>query len=73
MDTVTSSVAIFTEMISQIDFRRHRMRQEADRGFTTATDLAEYLVEKGFLSGRPMGSSAGSWFTAWRREGNWRH
>jgi len=47
VDTVTSSVAIFTEMISQIDFRRQRMRQEADRGFTTATDLAEYLVEKG--------------------------
>ncbi len=47
VDTVTSSVAILTEMIARIVYLRPRMEAEAELGFTTATDLAEYLVEKG--------------------------
>jgi argininosuccinate lyase len=34
-------------MLSQITFLRERMGQEAGRDFSTATDIAEYLVGKG--------------------------
>jgi argininosuccinate lyase len=47
LDTVTSSVEILTGMLSQITFQRERMEQEAGRDFSTATDIAEYLVQKG--------------------------
>ena len=47
VDTVTAAVAILTEMITRIVYLRPRMEAEAELGFTTATDLAEYLVEKG--------------------------
>ena len=47
VDTVTTAVAILTEMITRIVYLRPRMEAEAELGFTTATDLAEYLVEKG--------------------------
>ena len=47
VDTVTSSVEILTAMLSQITFQRERMEQEAGRDFSTATDIAEYLVQKG--------------------------
>lgn len=46
-DTVSSSVEILTGMLSQITFQRARMGQEAGRDFSTATDIAEYLVQKG--------------------------
>ncbi|MFA5182722.1 MAG: argininosuccinate lyase [Syntrophales bacterium] len=47
VDTITSSVEILTEMLSQITFHRERMEEEAGRDFSTATDIAEYLVQKG--------------------------
>jgi argininosuccinate lyase len=47
VDTVASSLEIFTGMLSQITFMRERMEQEAGRDFSTATDMAEYLVQKG--------------------------
>ena len=47
VDTVTSSVEILTGMLSQITFQRERMVQEAGGDFSTATDIAEYLVQKG--------------------------
>jgi argininosuccinate lyase len=47
VDTLSSSVEILTEMLSQITFKRKRMEEEAGRDFSTATDIAEYLVQKG--------------------------
>jgi argininosuccinate lyase len=47
IDTVKGSLAIIGGMIGNIRFDRQRMLDEASKGFSTATDLAEYLVKKG--------------------------
>jgi argininosuccinate lyase len=46
-DTVRSCLRIFTEMIGQTKFNSARMYKAAQGGFSTATDVAEYLVKKG--------------------------
>ncbi len=46
-DTLRTSLAVFTEMLANTSFNAERMRAAARGGFSTATDLAEYLVEKG--------------------------
>jgi argininosuccinate lyase len=47
VDTLADSLAIFAEMVPGIVVRAERMRQAAVEGFATATDLADYLVNKG--------------------------
>lgn len=47
VDTVKASLAVFTAMVKRIAFRGARMRKAALEGFSTATDIAEYLVRKG--------------------------
>jgi argininosuccinate lyase len=47
VDTVKDCLAIFTEMIKHIKFNAIKMHAAAKGGFSTATDIAEYLVEKG--------------------------
>ncbi len=47
IDTVTGCLRVYAEMIPTIQFNREVMYQAAKRGFTTATDLADYLVRKG--------------------------
>ncbi len=47
VDTVRDCLAIFTEMLAHTRFNADRMYQAAGGGFSTATDIAEYLVEKG--------------------------
>jgi argininosuccinate lyase len=47
VDTVKSCLNILTAMIGNIAFNRSRMEEEAAGGFSTATDVAEYLVLKG--------------------------
>ena len=47
VDTVKDCLAIFTEMLAHTKFNAERMHQAASGGFSTATDIAEYLVEKG--------------------------
>ncbi|MCI8576884.1 MAG: argininosuccinate lyase [Lachnospiraceae bacterium] len=47
IDTVKGSLALFTGMISTITFRRDVMEASAKRGFTNATDAADYLVNHG--------------------------
>ena len=47
VDTVNSCLSIFTEMLAHTKFNAVRMYQAASGGFSTATDVAEYLVEKG--------------------------
>lgn len=46
-DTVVETLRIFTDMCSGIQVRAERMRQAAAEGFSTATDLADYLVKRG--------------------------
>ncbi len=47
VDTVADSLRAFADMIPAIQARRENMREAALRGFSTATDLADYLVRKG--------------------------
>jgi len=47
IDTVRGSLKVFAEMIAQMTVNAARMRAAAARGFSTATDVADYLVRKG--------------------------
>ncbi|MEK9720959.1 MAG: argininosuccinate lyase, partial [Quisquiliibacterium sp.] len=46
-DTVAETLRVFTDMVAGIQVRADRMRAAASEGFSTATDLADYLVRKG--------------------------
>ena len=47
IDTVEGSLALFTDMLSSMSFRKDVMEQSAKNGFTNATDAADYLVNRG--------------------------
>jgi argininosuccinate lyase (EC 4.3.2.1) len=47
VDTVKGCLHVLSEMIGNLKFNRKRMLEEAARGFSTATDVADYLVMKG--------------------------
>jgi argininosuccinate lyase len=46
-DTLSASIEIMSSVIAGAEFDTDRMAQVAGEDFTTATDLAEYLVSKG--------------------------
>lgn len=46
-DTVISCIKVFTKMISTLRFNKATLYNQAGRGFTNATDAADYLVKKG--------------------------
>lgn len=46
-DTFKTSLAVYASMLPHLVVRRERCRDAAAQGFSTATDLADYLVEKG--------------------------
>ncbi len=46
-DTVRGCLRAFADMVPAIEPNREVMREAARRGFSTATDLADYLVKKG--------------------------
>lgn len=46
-DTLRDSLRAFADMVPAIKPKREFMREAAIRGFSTATDLADYLVGKG--------------------------
>ncbi|MDO5101376.1 MAG: argininosuccinate lyase [Lautropia sp.] len=46
-DTLVATLRIFADMTTGIQVRAERMRQAAAEGFSTATDLADYLVKRG--------------------------
>jgi argininosuccinate lyase len=48
VDTVTFCLAILNEMLPGVMFKVNRLRETARGGYSTATDVAEYLVRKGF-------------------------
>ncbi|MGK0674685.1 MAG: argininosuccinate lyase [Halothiobacillaceae bacterium] len=47
VDTLQGSLRAFAEMLPHLIVNREAMRRAALRGFSTATDLADYLVRKG--------------------------
>ena len=47
IDTVKDCLRAFADMIPAIQARKENMYEAAKRGFSTATDLADYLVRKG--------------------------
>ncbi|MDX1755179.1 MAG: argininosuccinate lyase [Marinobacter sp.] len=47
IDTVKGSLKAYADMIPAITAKADNMREAARRGFSTATDLADYLVKKG--------------------------
>ncbi len=46
-DTLVYSLEIFAEMFSKMKLNPAKMKKSAAAGFSTATDLADYLVRKG--------------------------
>ncbi|WP_455217042.1 argininosuccinate lyase, partial [Kaarinaea lacus] len=47
LDNLKGCLRLFADMMPQIMVKRDNMREAARRGFSTATDLADYLVRKG--------------------------
>ncbi len=47
VDTVINSLRAFADMMPHVTPKRDCMRQAANQGYATATDLADYLVRKG--------------------------
>ncbi|WP_224959875.1 argininosuccinate lyase [Geomonas subterranea] len=47
IDTVKGSLKIFADMVREMKVNEARMKSAAAAGFSTATDVADYLVRKG--------------------------
>lgn len=47
IDTTKSCLILFTDMLKTMKFNKEQMERSAIRGFTDATDAADYLVNKG--------------------------
>ena len=47
VDTLLSTLEVFTGMVTTLRVKAERMRQAAEQGYILATDLADYLVGKG--------------------------
>jgi len=47
VDNLRASLRVFADMIPALSARHDNMREAARRGFSTATDLADYLVRQG--------------------------
>ncbi len=47
VDTVVDTLRAFSEMLPGVEVDTNAMRRAAEEGYSTATDLADYLVRKG--------------------------
>ena len=47
IDTVRGSLKVFAAMIAEMELKAEQMHIAAGRGYSTATDIADYLVRKG--------------------------
>jgi argininosuccinate lyase len=47
IDTVKACLRVFAPMLATLTLRPERMRRAASEGFSTATDMADYLAAKG--------------------------
>jgi argininosuccinate lyase len=59
-DLLGLSIAAMTGMVDSATFRTPRMRQAAEAGFSTATDLADWLVREGGIPFREAHHITGS-------------
>jgi len=46
-ETLTACLSVLLEMLKEVKFNTARLRETAAGGYSTATDIAEYLVRKG--------------------------
>ena len=46
-DTISDTLNIFAEMVADLKVSKESMEAAAFKGYSTATDLADYLVKKG--------------------------
>ncbi|MGM0564871.1 MAG: argininosuccinate lyase [Pseudomonadota bacterium] len=63
IDTLRGCMRAFADMVPHIEARADNMRAAARQGFSTATDLADYLVRKGvpFRDAHEVVGSAVAW------------
>ncbi len=47
VDTTGASLSVMAKVVATVTFHAERMRKALERDFSTATDLADYLVQKG--------------------------
>jgi argininosuccinate lyase len=47
VDTLAACIEIYAEMLPQVKFNKENMQRAASTGFLDATDLADYLVNRG--------------------------
>ncbi|MBM7624803.1 argininosuccinate lyase [Sporohalobacter salinus] len=47
VDTLQGALELFSRMLSNTSFKQVKLEETAEDGFTNATDVADYLVEKG--------------------------
>jgi argininosuccinate lyase len=47
VDTLTACIEIYTAMLPEIKFKKENMQRAASSGFLNATDLADYLANRG--------------------------
>jgi len=47
IDTLKGCLKVYADMIPSMQIKRENMRKQVQQGFTTATDLADYLVRQG--------------------------
>ena len=47
IDTVYACLSLFSSMLETIKFNKDKMEESSKKGFTNATDVADYLVKKG--------------------------
>jgi argininosuccinate lyase len=47
VETVKGALSVMAALVANLRFRRDRMRQASREGFLNATDMADYLVQKG--------------------------
>jgi len=47
LDTVTGSLAVMAPMVATMTFNREVLAAQAEEGFATATEIADYLVRRG--------------------------
>ena len=47
VDTLRGSLKVYADMMAALEVKRENMERAALQGFSTATDLADYLVRKG--------------------------
>jgi argininosuccinate lyase len=47
VDTLLSTLQVFTGMLETVTFKKNKMAEALDRGYLLATDIADYLVSKG--------------------------